>query len=379
MMTNAGTKRIFISDIHMGDERSQAGPNPYGWFHDNISHLAKFLTKQVNAPEVSEVVILGDLFDEWVIPTNQDPLTSFQDIYNNHNNDPVLDPLRQLAAEGILFYVPGNHDMTLSTTNPAGNQQFLENTFPGIHYLADGVYRRGRLVAEHGHRYCLFNAADTWTNLPSLLPLGYFISRMVAYKVSKTGERQDYVDILRKFIKQTKDRPNFVKELYRAVAMYAGLKDTDPIDMAGIDGFLKVTVGDIGSLYEKLIEKWKENRRDIKWGVALLNDGPSYLYPAATHISSGTDHNIVIFGHTHHWDMLPLPFRGAAPQVEDIHLDLPCRAIYANCGTWIDSTPSFPHPCTYVETQEDAAAGRHYVRVLSYPKKTVHLEWFVRL
>jgi hypothetical protein len=30
----ARTKRIFISDIHMGDDRSMNPPNPYGWFKD---------------------------------------------------------------------------------------------------------------------------------------------------------------------------------------------------------------------------------------------------------------------------------------------------------------------------------------------------------
>jgi hypothetical protein len=62
--------------------------------------------------------------------------------------------------------------------------------------------------------------------------------------------------------------------------------------------------------------------------------------------------------------------------VQIIQLDLPCRSIYANCGTWIDSAPS----CTYVGTQEDATAGRHYVRLLAYfPAKNLLQEGFVKL
>ncbi len=65
-----------------------------------------------------------------------------------------------------------------------------------------------------------------------------------------------------------------------------------------------------------------------------------------------------------------------APAVENIHLDLPCRSIYVNSGTWVDSAPY----CTYVETQEDAAAQRHNVRLLSYyPSKTLLQEGFVKL
>ncbi len=41
-MSNDAKKKIFISDIHMGDDRSFKGE--YGWFlGDNISKLAGFL------------------------------------------------------------------------------------------------------------------------------------------------------------------------------------------------------------------------------------------------------------------------------------------------------------------------------------------------
>jgi UDP-2,3-diacylglucosamine pyrophosphatase LpxH len=379
-MTNAGTKKIFISDIHMGDDRSQEtsqpGRYPYGWFRCNIPKLANFLSEQLNAynaSEVSEVVILGDLFDEWMIPTEQAPLTSFQAICNNPANSPVLKPLRDLAALGILSYVPGNHDMTLSTTNLAGNQEFMEDAFRGIRYLADGVYRQGRLLAEHGHRYCLFNASDNWTNPPSLLPLGYFLSRLVTHKIFTTGTDEDLHDILRKFIIQLKDHPNFVNAVYEAVARDAKLNDADHIDMTGIAGF-PATVGPIGSLYEQLIDNWKKNRQDITWGKALIGDGLGDLSPAAD-LHFGSDQNIVIFGHTHKYDLKPHPFLAAAPEAQVIRFEHPCRAIYANSGAWIDSAPC----CTYVETQEDFATRRHYVRVRNYPAKTLLKEGFVKI
>ena len=88
------------------------------------SHLADFLAEQLDAPDVGEVVILGDLFDTWVIPTNENPLNSFQAIYDNPDNSPVTDSLRRLAERGILTYVPGNHDMVLSTTGLAEKRIF---------------------------------------------------------------------------------------------------------------------------------------------------------------------------------------------------------------------------------------------------------------
>jgi len=380
-MTTTGAKKIFISDIHMGDARSFAKTHPYGWFRSNIPILANFLTEQHSAPEVAEVVILGDLFDEWVIPTDEDPLNSFAAICNNSANSPVLEALQQLAARGILTYVPGNHDMTLSATELAGTQKFVETVFPGIRYGSDpnlphGVYRCGKLVAEHGNRYALFNAADTWTNPPSFLPIGYFLSRLVAYKVSTTGTEEDFHDILKRFVMELKDGLNFVYDLFVSVAQDAGLNKTDPINMNGITGF-PGTVGDIGLFYEQLIENWKKERQDIDWKMALIGD-VGYLHQAADYVYFsifGSDQNIAIFGHTHKADLKKNYILKEAPAVQDIHRHLPCRSIYANCGTWVDSAPY----CTYAETQEDAGAGRHYVRVLTYPSKTLLQEAFVNL
>jgi UDP-2,3-diacylglucosamine pyrophosphatase LpxH len=85
----------------MGDERSIKPPTPYGWIQSNLSNLANFLEEQLN-DDVGEVVILGDLFDTWVIPTNIDPLNSFDAIYKNPTNSDVIDALKKLAAKGIL-------------------------------------------------------------------------------------------------------------------------------------------------------------------------------------------------------------------------------------------------------------------------------------
>ena len=380
-MTTTGKKTRFISDIHLGDARSFAEPHPYGWFRNNIPHLKNFLTEQLDDDEVGQVVILGDLFEEWVIPTDQDPLISYRAVCDNPQNDPVIKPLRQLAAKGKVTYLQGNHDMTLSTNDIADTQKVITDLFPGINASADpnlphGVYRRGRLVAEHGNRYALFNAADTWTNSPWFLPIGYFLSRLVAYKVSKTGDDEDFHDILARFVEQYKDSRNLIKDLFIAVAEDAGLKKTDPINMQGIAGF-PVTVGAIGSLYQRLLKNWRKNRQDIDWRIALIGEvGDLYLAAVNAYFSLfGADQNIVIFGHTHKADLKKSYLLVEAPAAKDIHIDIPCRSIYANCGTWVDSAPF----CTYVETEENVAAKRHYVRVVTYPDKTVLQEGFVKL
>jgi UDP-2,3-diacylglucosamine pyrophosphatase LpxH len=371
-MTPGRMKKIFISDIHLGDGRSFASPHPYGWTRSNIPNLANFLEEQLLANDVAEVVILGDLFDTWVIPTDLDPLNSYDAIYLNPWNLAVIDALKKLAAKGILSYVPGNHDMAFSTAGIGEVKHFIENEFSGIHYICDpnlpnGVYRSGKLVAEHGNRYCLFNAPDTWTTPPSFLPLGYFISRLVAYKVSKTGTDEDFHDILKKFIQHYLESPEFIKDIFIAIADDVTLKTDDLINMAGIPAF-PPTVGDVGTFYEELINNWGQNRPDISWRSAAINDGLGNLSQAAIHAyfpTLGSDTKIIIFGHTHK-AVLNSDILATAPGGEDISHDLSSLAIYANCGTWVDSVES-----TYVETQEDGDTGRHYVRLWTYPDKTL--------
>jgi len=361
----------------MGDERSIKPPTPYGWIQSNLSNLANFLEEQLIAPDVAEVVILGDLFDTWVIPTILYPLNSYEEIYSNDENSPVIEALKKLAAESKLSYVPGNHDMAFSTTDLAGTKQFMETRFPEIRYICDpdlptGVYRSGKLVAEHGNRYCLFNAPDTWTKQPSFLPIGYFISRLVAYKVYTTGTPEDFHDILKKFIMQLIKRPNFVQDLYEAIAKDAGLADTDIIEMNGIASFPgTITVGGISAIYGQLIQNWESDPNRIGWEIAAREDAGD-LALAANHILFSSGQDIVVFGHTHVPTLKRIFLGEPLEEGVDIHLDLPCHAIYANSGTWVDSVKS-----TYVETQEDA--GRQYVRLWNYPSKTLLREAFVEL
>jgi hypothetical protein len=150
--------------------------------------------------------------------------------------------------------------------------------------------------------------------------------------------------------------------------------------MKGLTNFSDPTkVGQISTMYGQLIENWEKNDRNkIGWETATIADTGDLSWAADRVYFSifGSDQNIVIFGHTHKADLKKSYILEAAPDVQNIHLDLPCRSIYANSGTWVDGAPY----CTYVETQEDSAAGRHYVQVLAYhPSKTLLQEGFVEL
>jgi hypothetical protein len=379
------TRRIFISDIHLGDAKSMSGAHPYGWFKNNIPVLAEFLDDQLNAADVKEVVILGDLFDTWVLPVTYHPLTSFANICSNQANKLVIDKLKALAATPNvkLAYVPGNHDMGMNAGGILTIKKFMKTTFPGIRFFCNstapwGIYTVGTLAAEHGNHYCLFNAPDIWTAKDTFLPLGYFISRIVAYKVLQTGTSQNYYDILVQFLKEFNKYPNFVRSMFNAIVKDAGLNPGDSIDVNGVPGYpAAITVDKVGKRFSNLIQYWTNTSANINIAAAIQGDLENLSSAASLayfdHFGSNT--NIVIFGHTH----IPiLDPRDLNPQADTANHpdDEPWSYIYANCGTWIDGSKD---GCTYVETEEDANARRHYVRLKSYPSKTVIREGFVRV
>jgi UDP-2,3-diacylglucosamine pyrophosphatase LpxH len=385
-------KRIFISDIHMGDEKSMTSRQPWGWFNNNIPLLTEFLDELWKGTDVEELVILGDLFDQWMIPADIEPLTSFYPMCTNQLNKPVIDKLKSLSMsyDIKLTYLPGNHDMAMDREGTSKMKAFLEDTFQGINFICERdslgkyEYKPAKLVAEHGNRYCLFNAPGKWTDLggrvrDSFLPLGYFISRMVAYKMSKTGNGQHLCDIFSKFI-ENPDHADFIERMLDAIAGDCSLKggEIQLKDLPGYGGTMKV--GDIGKLFGDLKSKWGKVPDAEKVGPdsSVENDmGNLNVAADKTFFYPGSETKVVIFGHTH----VPAMWKGdcdidaKSDNARDPN-QTPCPVIYANSGTWVDQAG---YHGTYVETEE--SQGRCWVRVKEYPSKKViaDFEGFVEI
>src|SRR5208283_4687856 len=86
-------KRIFVSDTHMGDSRSQRQTSPYhpyGWLSENRQELFANFVRTVRS-HVDEVIILGDLFDEWICPAKLDPTAPPLDPSAPPHSDPPGD------------------------------------------------------------------------------------------------------------------------------------------------------------------------------------------------------------------------------------------------------------------------------------------------
>jgi len=351
---------IFISDLHMNVNAN------YSWLVDHADDLAQFLN-QVNArDDVAELVILGDLLDDWVSPVKDSP-QAFADILAASNNAGIVAALQAVCRNSNIkvTYVVGNHDMLSFETL---NKAIIANTFPGMNIISEspglGAYTKNDVIwAEHGHRYCLFNAPDTWSLTGSHLPMGYFISRLAASKAASTGQVTTTPDLLNIFIKPPSEslrhlkRPHGFKNkngeagdifddaaiiaVFNAIALWSGNWPWDQFIMNQLDGYdADPSVEKVAFTYDTIFSDWATRQNRVSQVEAVLNDLGS-LTSAADLIFEMPDSlkdkypfkpRIILFGHTHQ----------AAFQYNSADVD----TIYANTGTWIDSKPM-----TWVEIQ----------------------------
>jgi hypothetical protein len=277
--------------------------------------------------------------------------------------------------------------MAMDSAGISATKQFMETNFPGIRIFCNnavpwGTYTIDTLAAEHGNHYCLFNAPDIWTVPPNtFLPLGYFISRVAAYKSLKTGETEDPRDVFFNFLRDFMKNPDFIEDMFAAIAKDAGLNPSDNIDVTGIPDYAAaITVETVGKRFSNLIQKWRNTPGNINFPTAIIGDLENLSCAASLayfdHFGSNT--NIVIFGHTHvpvmdkHYD-----FDIPSPSGEPYHSpDDPCSSIYVNSGCWVDSGK---YGCTYVETEEMPDQKKHYVRLKKYPGNASTDEGFVKM
>lgn len=304
------TKKVFISDIHMGTKDSME--KKYGWFwKEKGVVLGTFLTQLADDDTVEELVIVGDLFDEWVVPYGTSPVASgsnqFEVIATASQNQPVIKGLRRLIdTSGItVSYVPGNHDMLIQSGQ-------LNKILPGIKTIIDpdvtgkGVYKSGAIHAEHGSYYDLFNAPDTYDTLQSAthhLPVGFFVARsqaegvMSGHPISKASIFKEIEAIWKNWDK----KDPLVTNVYDVIASLLHTKDQN-IVMKGIDGIDNnvVNTRDVTDSYGNVYDEWDKHMPDSVNATTAVIGATGTLMPAALLKYHSFSHsNIVIFGHTH--------------------------------------------------------------------------------
>ena len=347
ILDNDTTKRnsiVCISDIHMGDPRS--GALGYCWFTDNAPALESLLDVVLTNPQVRQLVILGDMFDEWVVPYRLSPFDPqhginnsrdyFLSIANAPTNINIINKLKTIASGGIvqLIYVPGNHDMLLT-------QDVLQEIIPGISWQGDstglGHYSPlNEMVMEHGHRYDFFNCPQPLSDSGHMLPPGYFISRLDAeglmeQKGSKFKEAQAATGDAEFLTSWT-----VAYEYLRIKYSMTVAPDSANILMGGIDHYnAPFSFNGVRNKFAANIENvWPstQSRNGVPVTMPVLMailDGSMDLSLAASYEfmqpQAPRIFKIVVFGHTHN------PILKVYPAGKQY------TGIYANTGSWVNA------------------------------------------
>ena len=336
-----------ISDVHCGDQRATDGN--YSWFNKNADALVSFLEFVQTNPKIKELVILGDLFDEWMVPYDLPPFDSSVNITNSKEyfiaianstvNKPIFDKLREISTAGIIdvIYVPGNHDMLIT-------QDVIEEVIPNTIWKSDvtglGKYNPvDKIHMEHGHRYDFFNCPQPLVVEGHILPPGYFVTRLYAAGLSNR-QPQDY--------KETGGDAEFITAwtvaLGYTMANFSMNPDTINMDsnnilMTGIDNyFSNKSFNETRDVYAANIEDLWQNTQQINevlvpQSVLLAIINGAYLYASAVYeylldFFAPNAPKIVVFGHSHKPELKVFPF------VNDY------TGIYANSGSWLDADQS---------------------------------------
>lgn len=387
---------VVISDIHLGPNLAFAECNK------NLATLEKFVNQINESKNVKELIIAGDMFDEWFVPASSDTYQGKdQKDYMQRiaaTNKGVFDAFNKIIQAGnvLVTYVPGNHDLTITKEN-------VELVLPGINQARDEVQGLGTyspaslpvLAVEHGHRYNIFCAPDPISNkdlIPgSILPPGYFLTRLAVQHVVQhcTTPREPLPVVT----------PNANGGQSQYLAYYYWNMWQDWMTQFPVDNMLdeKIIVTNIGGftgnysindfipfqttpggfidmkLYKGIQDTWKERQAINKVAVEIPTDQAF----AKSNSSSETDNQavnqyfmnafsnkkIVVFGHSHDAKIVASNnYKGE-------------KCVYINSGTWIDHNNVGPTTMDFVVITPQSADQKSEtsIKLMNYKGGTINL------
>jgi UDP-2,3-diacylglucosamine pyrophosphatase LpxH len=241
--------KVFISDLHLGD-----GSRTDDFHRDQ--ELLKFL--EFIEKEAQELIILGDFLELWQ--------SDMDKVLFTHNE--VISKLLSIRSRIKVTYVIGNHDYI----------PFIKFVNSGINISLEYRDTENNIVAEHGHKYDIFNCYKN--------PL--------------------------KSIKWPKGRQ--VSLLLASIERYLH-PDTDV--------FMKKALENMDEFLQQALFIRNKITPSSKEYLSRGGHFGEFKDAVTNHIKSGA--RIVIFGHTHRH------------QLETV-----TNGIYANCGAWADgSQPTY--------------------------------------
>ena len=359
----ARSKIVVISDLHMGNDLV---------YSENVKHLDRLeqFLKEVRASEtIKELVLGGDILDEWYVPTRIDTYGSGTQAdfvrKSVEANKDVFDVLNGIIRDGHIkvTYLPGNHDMgflpeQINIAMPGVNQaRDAGERYPVGTYSPDGF---PQIAIEHGHRYDFFCAITPGANESeapgSIMPPDYFFARIAAnsFVNPTTQEAATKVPLVTLHDPgNAEQRSKYVYyNLWKKVmeeVIYVNDSFSDPIITTNIGNFTKsYAINDIlprnnasdgnieMDLYNGLFtqENWDARQRYNNVSIvnhvdssivgslktAFINDQADVQYFR----NSESKVRLVIFGHTH----IPMMKSHTNLQGE--------KCLYVNSGSWED-------------------------------------------
>lgn len=392
--SNGGNERnliVVISDIHLGADLDYAECNK------NLPALENFLNQIKNSPNVKELVIAGDLLDEWFVPA---PIDTYQgkdqaDFVKRiaAANIEVFNVLNSIIQEKeiLLTYVPGNHDLMIS-------EESVNLVLPGINQVRDpelglGTYYPAgypEIAIEHGHRYNFFCSPDPFSNQDiapgTIAPPGYFFTRIAALHITQgSPSAGDTVPVVTQNASGN-DSQNLLFEYWKLwdwSLKYLTIENKfdEKLIETNINGFkgtysvndllpYQATPGGVISvnLYKGIQDTWDQRQSHNRVSVNIpaaraiansaLEEEASEQAKIQYFLNPGSAARIVIFGHTH------------VPKIESSVDHLGQKAIYANSGTWIDHNTLSSSKMNFVviTPQNKDKSSPTYVKLFSIEK-----------
>lgn len=328
-------RTVVLSDIHIGNDSRTC------WYQRSLHepYLAAVLDYVIahasGEDPVTNLVILGDLFDFWTYPPEQEPPTVEEII---RANGPILGPEGKLAEAiasvgGNAIYLHGNHDIGI-TQKDLDHLQFDQR----LTLVDDMVVDEHGLVLTHGHLFTMFNAPDE--RYSGEVPVGHFVTRAIAHYLENTlasdqtaASLQDqgspYGFNLASFIPALWNdlaSPSVTSTLLDYIATRCGLDETTPIRLA--DGS-SLTIPDAKTKYDGLWEDWVARYGGGEVGetfaakAAQADYDGSYMAWFAQKAAFDLSARGTVTGHTHH------PKEGIRNS----------ECLYLNCGFECPSVP----------------------------------------
>jgi len=395
--SNGGKERnmiVVMSDLHLGADLT------YAECSKNLGSLEKLLKQIKAAPNVKELVIAGDMLDEWFVPANVDTYQGKDqaDFVKRIavTNKGVIDAFNSIIQENKIrvTYVPGNHDLTISAAN-------VESILPGINQARDeeqglGTYSpvdAPKIAIEHGHRYNFFCAPDPISNQDiapgTILPPGYFYTRIAVLHVMQ--EPATPADIPPVVTQNTSGNAS-QSLLYVYWRVWSSALTTYPlankfdekIIVTNVNGFkgnyavndilpYQTTPGGVidVSLYKGIQDSWTERQTHnrvaisipISQAIANSGKGSESEFQATNQyfLNPNSNKRIVIFGHTHD------------PKIIASTNSTNEKCIYANSGTWIDHNGVAPTTMSFmvITPQQATASSQTYVKLYNFENEVI--------